>query len=932
MAVQSTLSIHGRDAELTLLEEALAGLVAGHGRALLIEGEPGIGKSALVSTGLSSAEPAGCRVLRGACEELTRRFPLRAFVQALGTGRLSAGHQPAPGEHQQVPAEDPVAAAVDQLGGLVDRLCASGPLVLVVEDLHWADEASLLLWEHLSRVTTRLPLLLVGTCRPVPVRPELDRLRRTVRASGGVVVTLDGLAEPETAKLATERLGGAPGPRLTRLLASAAGNPRYTAELLAALARSEAVRTVTGGVELTADMPSRAVTPWARMIVDQLDFLSPRTRATLRAAAVLGPHFSVTDLATVVDASPNALAGAVDEALAARVVEADGARLRFRHGLIRRSLYETTPTALRAALHQHAAKALIAAGAPVEHVAALVLPVLAEAEGWEAGWIAANAPALADRSPHSAAHLLEYALARLDSDDPRRADVEDQVLAVAYRLGRDQQAERTAKDIVARGTERAGRAAWYLGSTLLRAGRSEEAAAVLADIETAPPLWRARNSALRSTALVGRGDRQESQQAAGRAHDEGRQLAEPLATAQALYTRSALGALTHDFADALTSTDGILALADGSAELAELRLTVLGDRTAVLAELDRFTEAEAAARGALASAERTQWPVAALALRTRIAELNYTLGRWDRALEELADLEAARAEPEAVRLPGAAHAVRALIAGQRDDWQEASRHLAALGERPTGDERLVGSAVVLRARALGAEHAARPERVVELLAPCLTPGAAARMIDPISCLPTLVRAARECGDLAALRTATRGCRAAAEGEQYPARQADLDWCGGMLAGDPSPMLAAASYYRTRGRRPALGNVLEDAAVVQAACGDVTAARGTLEEALEVYAELGAAWNARRAAARLRPYGVHLGVRGARQRPLNGRQALTDTERRVAELVGQGLTNPEIARRLLLSRRTVETHVSRILAKLQIRSRREVARHVRPKDA
>ncbi|NUQ97863.1 MAG: AAA family ATPase, partial [Streptomyces sp.] len=864
MAVQSTVSFHGRDSELVLLEEALAGLVAGHGRALLIEGEPGIGKSALMSAGLSTAEPAGCRVLRGACEELNQRFPLWALTQTLGADGLPTGHE-------RVPTDSPVAAAIEQLGGLVDRLCASGPLVLAVEDLHWADEASLLLWERLSRATARLPLLLVATCRPVPVRPELDRLRREVCASGGAVVTLDALAEPETVKMATERLGCAPGPRLSRLLASAAGNPRYITDLLAALVRSNMVRTVTDSAELTAAKPTPAVTPWARVIADRLEFLSPRTRDMLRAAAVLGPEFSVTDLATVAETPRNTLAGAVDEALAAGVVEADGARLRFRHGLIQRSLYETMPTALRAALHQHAAKALIAVGAPVERVAALVVPVLEEAEGWEAAWIAANAAALADRAPQRAAPLLEYALSRLDSDDPHRADVEDQVLAVAFRLGRDPQAERTAHDIVTRDPERAGRAAWFLGSVLLRTGRREQAASVLADVDTAVPLWRARNAALRSTTLVGRHDRQETRQAAERACTEGRRLADPLTLAQAMYTRSVLGALTHDFADALAAADQILALADGNEELADLRLTVLGDRAAVLAELDRFTEAEAAARDALASADRTGRPVAGGALRTRIAELHYTLGQWDHALEAL---DTASAETEAMPLPGAAHAVRALIAGQRGDWQDASRHLAVLGDRRTEDERLVGSAVVLRARALEAQHAARPERVVELLAPCLTPGAGERMIDPISSLPTLVRAGRECGDLATLRAAHQVCRAAAQGEQYPARRAELDWCSGMLAGEPAPMLAAASYYRTCGRRPALGEVLEDAAVVAAAGGDVTAARGTLGEALAVYAELGAAWNARRATARLRPYGVRPGVRGARQRTKNGRQALT----------------------------------------------------------
>ncbi|MFE4963141.1 ATP-binding protein [Streptomyces sp. NPDC056660] len=910
MAVQSTASFVGRDAELTLMGALLADAGAGRGRALLIEGEPGIGKSALLSAGLAAAEPQGLRVLRGQCEEVTQRFPLRAPAQALGVDGLAAWHQ-------RPSAEDPLTTAIGQLAGLVHRLCASGPLVLAIEDLHWADEATLLLWERLSRAAARLPLLLVATRRPVPVRPELDRLRHELIDSGGMVVVLDGIAEPEVVKLATERLGGAPGPRLSRLLASTAGNPLYIGELL---------RSRTDRAERVGDAPQETVGWPARVIADRLDFLSAPTRDTLRTAAVLGPDFSVAELATVAGESPAALTGAVDEALAAGVVEADGAGLRFRHGLIRRSLYETMPTALRAALHQHAAQALIAAGAPVERVAALVVPVLAEAEGWEAGWIAENAAALAARAPKSAAGLLEHALTRLDGADPRRADVEDPLLAVAFRLGLDEQAERMARDIVVSGTERAGRAAWFLGSTLLRAGRREEAVTVLTDAaEHAVPLWRARGAALRSTALAGRAGSDEARQAAERARTEGQRLADPLTTAQALYTRSVLRTLTHDFDGALATTDEILALADGNEELVDLRLVVLGDRSAVLMALDRFTEAEATAREALTWAEQTARPRAVGALRTRIAELHYATGRWDDAL---AELEPVPDVPEPVRLPGAGQALRALIAGQRDDWGEASRQLAALGDRRVLDERTVGSAAILRAWALEAEHAARPERVVGMLMPYLAPDGRERVIDANALLPVLVRAAQECGDLPSLRAVARVCAASAKSGQ----RVELGWCAGMLAGEPAPVLAAASYYRASGRRAALGNALEDAAVLQAAGGDLTAARATLAEALDVYVALGAEWDARRATARLRPYGVRPGVRGARQRPKNGWQALTGTERRVAELVGQGLTNPEIAGRLLLSRRTVETHVSHILTKLRIRSRREVALHVRSEEA
>ncbi len=139
------------------------------------------------------------------------------------------------------------------------------------------------------------------------------------------------------------------------------------------------------------------------------------------------------------------------------------------------------------------------------------------------------------------------------------------------------------------------------------------------------------------------------------------------------------------------------------------------------------------------------------------------------------------------------------------------------------------------------------------------------------------------------------------------------------------MLAAAAYYQSAGRPLEHAQALEDAAVLLAARGDLAAARQASGEAVRVYRGLGAQWDLRRAAARLRGYGIRVGGRGRPARPARGWQALTPTEAKIAYLVAEGQSNPDIAAEMGLSRHTVETHVSHILAKLGARSRMEIAR-------
>jgi DNA-binding CsgD family transcriptional regulator len=196
-------------------------------------------------------------------------------------------------------------------------------------------------------------------------------------------------------------------------------------------------------------------------------------------------------------------------------------------------------------------------------------------------------------------------------------------------------------------------------------------------------------------------------------------------------------------------------------------------------------------------------------------------------------------------------------------------------------------------------------------------------------LPTLVRLAQAAGDgdlataAAAAATAEAAASAAASGTPVAVKEALARHCRGLVDDDPGQLQSAAACLAATGRPWPGAAALEDAAVLLAMQGDATAARRALTAASEVYARLGASWDLRRAAARLQPFGIAPLGGAARLRPATGWVALTPTELKVARLVAEGLSNPDIAAQLFLSRNTVQTHVSHILAKLSARSRAQI---------
>jgi DNA-binding CsgD family transcriptional regulator len=229
------------------------------------------------------------------------------------------------------------------------------------------------------------------------------------------------------------------------------------------------------------------------------------------------------------------------------------------------------------------------------------------------------------------------------------------------------------------------------------------------------------------------------------------------------------------------------------------------------------------------------------------------------------------------------------------------------------------------ARSLAAEQDGRLAEAAAVLAECFEPGIAEEMPWVCYLATPLARLALAGGDRETAEAAAHRAAAEAEREPLPPKVAVANHCRGLVAGDPVLVLSAAAYFQEVGRPFYRAQALEDAAALEAERGDLAVAQRYLAETLGIYTALGAAWHVERAGARLHRFGVRAGRAAYRARPATGWEALTPTEIKVAYLVADGRSNPDVAAALFLSRNTVQTHVSHILAKLGARSRAEIIR-------
>jgi DNA-binding CsgD family transcriptional regulator len=934
--------ITGRREELSRLDDLVARVSRGVGGAVLIEGEQGIGKTSLLRAALAgSAAAGGCRVFCAAADELLRQFPLRLMAECLGgaPARVSFAELSALGG-------DPVIAGMERLLADVDRLCAVSPVVLVTEDLQWADEASVQMWLRLSRAVGQLPLLLVGSMRSEAGRGDLDQLRQTLTLRDGVVLTLSALPGEDVAALVGRLLGGRQGHTLAAVTGRAGGNPLYVRELAESLLREGRIAKRAGEWDVVPG-PAAVQVPASLVaaINHRLGALGSHVADALRWAAVLGAEFTVTDLSAVTGLRADELVPVVEQAMAADVLVAAGPRLGFRHGLIRQVLYEGMPAAVRVALHLQAAQALASAGALPERVAAQLASgeerPLAVAGGlglqWAVDWLAASAPVLVDRVPQAAAALLEDVTAQLRRDHEHRELLQAHLVRSAFRLARDGQVEHMAADLLATSgdPDLAAEMAWLVGYAQLRTRRPALSGATAASALARPyvgDLWAGRLRGLKAVTLVVLGELAEASSTAQAALECADKAGDQFGVGYALHAMSFAAMHRRDDAAATELIARALLVIGDDPQASDLRVMMLANNASCLLGLDRPAQALAAAREAVVLAEHEASSRLAGA-RLALADHYFSAGEWDNALAELELAATAEGQDHRQLL---VHGLMALIAAHRSDLPAAASHLRGLADGPAhesmqGAPAFLGALFwerVLLARALVAEQEMGPAAATAVLAPCLEPTVSAQLPGRLGLLPTLVRLALAAGDAAL--AAAAGAAAAADaleaaadpGDPVALKQALASHCRGLAQGNAGLLQSTAAYLAATGRPLAEAAAREDAAELLARQGDTAAARRALAGASSVYARIGASFDQRRAARRLRPFGIRP-PRIASQRPTAGWDALTPTELAVARLVAKGRSNPDIAAEMFLSRNTVQTHVSHILAKLAARSRAEI---------
>jgi DNA-binding CsgD family transcriptional regulator len=915
----------GRDVELARLRGHVKTVAAGRGVAVLVEGEPGVGKSALLRTGLAGAGDLGRRVLWGAGDELAQRFPLRPLLDCLdgvgvATDRRTAVDQllrsqaAGPGAFGGM---DPVAAACEEVLALVDELCADGPLVLIVDDLHWADEATVQVWHRLARSVRQLPLLLAASVRPTPTRKDLALVRRSLAEQLGELIVLDRLDGPAVTRLVSDLVGAAPGPNLSRLAAGAAGNPLYVRELIAALERDGSLRVVDG----VADTPSGATTAsLSSTITSRVAFLSEPARDLLQTASLLGVGFAVADLAAVMRRRVTELTGPLREATATGVLADTGHLVAFSHPLIRDALYQDLPVSLRVALHRDAAQALAEAGAPVERVAAQLLQAGDTVDAWTLNWLSTAAPILINQAPGAAIDLLRFALDKVADGGTDRDGLATRLVNALFRAGRWAEAEQAARRALSnvKDLDQLCDLYWFLIESVHMPGRIEDA---LAEVDRAlatpglSPTHIARLKVLASKCHA-RGNLPSAAKAAEEGLAAARAAGDRLAIAHALITSGKIAGESGRFIEELAFYDEGEAVAGDDPALSDIRLSFQITRGEALLDFDRFDEVGLVIGEVQRLAGQTG-NVLRLGQATAVLALaDYRTGRWDEALAESEGLIEA-IDPQITAI---ARGVAAIIALHRDDAATARR----LRTGPSGRWNLYRKL----ASSLEHERAHRPDKALAILVEHLSTDACAD--DVTAWLGELygtdaVRLAVAVGDLTTARDLTTRIEQLAARHDIPSHRAAVRYCHGLIDADPALLAEAADLFRARPLPCALAS--EAAADLYARAGDSRTARRLFTDAITIYTRLGATWDINRADAHFRALGIRRGHTTSGTRPSTGLASLTPTETKIAHFVAEGQSNPRIADQLFLSRRTVQTHVSHILTKLDLHSRVEIAREI-----
>jgi len=922
----------GRARELEQLESALRRAQSGVGGTVLVAGDAGIGKTRLLAELMERSRAAGAQVLSGRGIDLVgAELPFLPLVEALR------------------PLDEPLSALgeselsrlrlFEELLELLTRLSRSAPVLLVLDDVHWADDSTLDAAAFLAHNIADRRIVLVAA-----YRPEIERLPEGLLRTG-TLIELGPLAADElAAALAAIRPERTPA-ALMDIAERSEGNPFFAEELLAASAREDTLPPVLRTV-----------------LLQRIAQLDRRCQDVLRIVAAAGREVPYRLLETVVELDEAELQAALRRAVEHGVLIADqaSARLRFRHALLAEAVYGTLVPGERESLHRRLGEALAADPEPA---------VAAElAHHWAAADRAPEALAASVQAAREAKAMAGFAEALRHAErvvalwdrvpDPGidLADALEEAAGLALLAGDARRAVELSDSELATLDDgdpvRAALVHHRRSRYLWSATRHEEA---LAAQERAVELVPAEPSAARATVLAGlahilmlRWRHEDSRRAAEEAVTMARAVGERRAELRAL------GVLGTDLAYLGDGDRGVahlreaLRLAEGgAAEDIYRAYALLSD---VLTMLGRFREgADAALEGRDETARLGIERGLGAVLAANASEALFALGEWDAAA---AVAERALARGVEVQRYAVLDALAAVELA-RGDADGAAARLDEAAEPAGGDSRsaLMHAALVAELALVRGDPAAARERLDWALAEASAPDAALRRAElsalalradadraavdrradePREHADAVLADARIAADAAAAVTPlAAGWRALAEAEHTrlagsagPAAKGEAPRPGGAAAPDAwaaaaatwdrlgVPYRAAYCRYRQAEALVAAGASRLAAAVPARAAHAVTARLGAapLRREVELLAE--------RARLDLAPPEV----------PAAGEDdlGLTPREREVLDLIAHGLTNREIAGELVISTKTAAIHVSNILRKLDVPTRVEAA--------
>jgi hypothetical protein len=683
------MRLYGRSRELGALGQRLEFTAGERGQVVFVEGEAGIGKTRLVAEAVATAEDQGFRVFQAGAEELEATRPFGVLADALGCQRRSP--DPARATIGQLLTGRANGSGDEQAGGngaglqfvvveafveLVEQLATAGPVMLVLEDLHWGDASSLLAVRVLGKRLVYAPVALVGTFRPVPRRGELERLAAACADEGGLHLRLEPLDDTAVTELAAEAVGAPSGPRLREQLSGAGGNPLFVLELVRALHAEGAIQMAGGQAEVS----EVALPPTLRLtILRRLSVLSEATLELLRVASVLGSTLSLADLSTVAHRPAAQLLPALQEALAASLVGEAGTQLVFRHELVREAIYQDLPLAVRTGLHRDAGRALAAAGAPTGQVATHMALGASAGDIEAVEWLRRAARQAAPRAPSVAAELLGRAVTLIDAPDPARDELQVEQINALVWSGHVAEAEALARRLLEGHLRPDAEASLrlYLGRALTLQGEVQHALMVLETATCGLTNTDEDRTLLQATAAWPRalsGDLDGAQTAGAAASAEAERLGNDVAWCTAAGALSAVALFRGHLDDAVSLAVQVMERAQRSPH-PEAR-DVVFHQMLVLSFIwaDRLEEAaEASVQGLRASQQRgSVWQLPHL--QYSVALRNFLAGAWNDAAAEAEAAVTITGEVGARLISVAGHSLLALIAVHRGQSETAQNH------------------------------------------------------------------------------------------------------------------------------------------------------------------------------------------------------------------------------------------------------------------